>query len=618
MDKLRDFNLLFSVDKSPVYHGEELNYVDIKTLTESQRKKVRVSALSMYGDSEWNMTTEMPESRPREVTLRFDRIKFSDGTTLADKENKIYLNQVKEYHYTLYTYPTPRQCKWSTYIDVVNAGIQYLCSFMKENSISYFSDVNEHDLDDLLVEISTMPHSSGRPLTNRTLHSRVRGLAWLYQQSAKMKHGLKADPFRDFDGSEVTWANRSAKILIPRVGATKAIPDDFLRKLLSAAINEIADLKKIERLGQYFCDWESARMYSQAKRERLVKAKDYSEGCASHKDISYQAQLVESACYILVAFLTGMRVHEVTAIRPGLEESWKEMLIELDGSYKKVHFVLTHTKKLEAEPRSDQWQTVPIVKRALIAMNQLNKLWIEKGCKHLFTQKISGGGGVFAVNASDINLRLKRFCLSHQIQASDEVAGEWNLTSHQFRKTHARIMIRQGLGLKALQDQLKHYDIEMTKVYGEIGLYAELQQEKFNLSTELYEEFIGSQVPIIGGGAEKVAEYRKIFMGLAKEDREEFLQSLPKSALIEQTDDGLCMYRPKKALCGGNKNNCVPSLCENSVINANENRRAIEFKLGENERLITFFGKDSFKVAHLQRRNAELFNLAKQLEEVGE
>lgn len=86
-----------------------------------------------------------------------------------------------------------------------------------------------------------------------------------------------------------------------------------------------------------------------------------------------------------------------------------------------------------------------------------------------------------------------------------EFDGEvWPVATHQFRKKFSRLMIRSGLGLVELQDQLKHFDIEMTKNYGDLNLYSELQQEKFTLSREKYDEIMLTQAPIIGGGADEV------------------------------------------------------------------------------------------------------------------
>ncbi|MOA25808.1 hypothetical protein D3C78_1465570 [compost metagenome] len=157
----------------------------------------------------------------------------------------------------------------------------------------------------------------------------------------------------------------------------------------------------------------------------------------------------------------------------------------------------------------------------------------------------------------------------------------------------------------------------MTKGYGDLSLYTELQQEKFALSSEKYAELIGGQLPIIGGGADDLNEIRKVFSGMIASEKEEFLNDLPKKALIEQTDDGLCMYRPSKAMCGGDRSNCRPADCNNSVIPALSLKRTLKWRLTENSRLRTFFSKEPHKIAHLDDRIGELTKLLQQLESVG-
>ncbi|MNN84642.1 hypothetical protein D3C81_2018280 [compost metagenome] len=100
-------------------------------------------------------------------------------------------------------------------------------------------------------------------------------------------------------------------------------------------------------------------------------------------------------------------------------------------------------------------------------------------------------------------------------------------------------------------------------------------------------------------------------------ERDAFLTDLPKKALIEQTDDGLCMYRPSKALCGGDRSNCRPADCNNSLIPAVSLQRTLKWRLGENFRLKTFFQKEPQKVAHLESRIGDLTKLLLQLDNVG-
>ena len=127
------------------------------------------------------------------------------------------------------------------------------------------------------------------------------------------------------------------------------------------------------------------------------------------------------------------------------------------------------------------------------------------------------------------------------------------------------------------------------------------------------EEFIGSQIPIIGGGADVIQEYRKEFIGMAKKDREKFLKSLPSQGLVEQTDDGLCFYRAKKALCGGDKTNCRPADCNNSFMVAAGKKKTLLYRKKENKRLIEFFRDHPFKIMHLKERNKEIDKLIFQI-----
>ncbi|MDT4840822.1 Phage integrase family protein [compost metagenome] len=304
-----------------------------------------------------------------------------------------------------------------------------------------------------------------------------------------------------------------------------------------------------------------------------------------------------------------MRWHEISAIKSGASYHWIEEVIEHEGLKRKFYFVVTHTYKLQAQSTKYMWQTLPIVKSALEAADR-GLASRRKNGGFLFPSEKRVGQ---RISDTTTNAILKKFAYLHDIRFGGRV---WKPASHQFRKKFARIMVRQGLGLRALQDQLKHFDIEMTRGYGNMSLYVELQQEKFQLSTEQYDELLSNQVPIIGGGAAEVAEYRKQFLGMTKKEQLKFLQELPRSAVIEQVDDGLCMYRPQKALCGGDRAACRPADCNNSVLPAAGKRRTFEWRRQENFRLLEYFKADPLKVSFLSERIGELEKLLKQLDEV--
>ncbi|MAI31028.1 tyrosine-type recombinase/integrase [Marinobacter sp. NFXS11] len=588
---------------------DEVRYLDIKCLGEEGKDKLRVSGSSCYRENVWDFTQEYPEYRSSDVTLNFRKIKFSDGSDITDLKKSLYLDQAKEYVYTLLVQPPWSRPKLTTYFSSIKNGLKAIFNYMFENGFNYLSELDKYDLDEFLGQLAIRNHCIGRAITNRTLTSRSQGLDWLYEQSTKMRHGLRINPFRDF-GSRTQWAASAAEIALGRKeSSTREMPDSVAGELVACAIKDLqlADaLVEMRRLkAQYECrevtqDELPVRISGVFKEYGVY---DPGSPCTERK----LASRLRAAAYVIVAIFTGMRISEVQEIRFGAENNWLVQKVDIDGGIKNLHFVVTHTRKLEPRPREYHWQTIPIVQEAIEALEKVSYPFFEKGNPYLFASPRSK----YSVSKTSLDFSLKAFARVHRIRHAGDI---WPLASHQFRKKFARILVRQGLGLRALQDQLKHYDIEMTKVYGDPNLYAELQAEKFELSEELLEEFVGSQIPVIGGGAEELHALRKEFIGLAKKDRGAFLKSLPERALVEQTDDGLCFYRAKKALCGGDKSNCRPADCNNSWIPASGKKRTLIWRKQENERMVSFFKNQPLKVSFLRGRIEEIDKLLRQLD----
>jgi len=161
------------------------------------------------------------------------------------------------------------------------------------------------------------------------------------------------------------------------------------------------------------------------------------------------------------------------------------------------------------------------------------------------------------------------------------------------------MVTRNGLGIVELQDQLKHYDPNVTALYGQASLTQQLVDERTSWSEDMYEELISGYQSLIGGGASEIFDARKIFNGLTRSDKRKFLVSLPKSTVVDQVDIGLCLYRADRAVCGGNKNNCMPADCSNSVIIFDSAKKILDFRKAENERLMKLFKKSDFRRTHL-------------------
>ena len=587
-----------------------VGFGDIKNLSKVDKSRLKISHSSFYEDNKWSFQTEFPEYNLSEVTVNFT-ILLSDGTYLTDDKNTVYLEQVKDFYYTMLTNPVSSRPKLTTYRKSMDRGIKWLIGYMKHAGIKKLCEINSYDAEDFLLQTATtrIKNKEGEPITNRLLATRVEGVDWLFEQEPKMKDGLKVNIFEEY-GGRTKWSRAAAeKVFDRKESRTLEMPDEVAKEIIECAISDLAIADCLDDI--YEVDKKYIKKEIRLKNWQYVRGKIYqSHGfwdgrIEYHKRSSLEAQLC-AACYIIIALLTGMRLHEILNIQYGVEKNWCSEILETDGRLFNISFVISKTTKLEAKPTEYKWQTVPIVKNALEALEKAHKRYSDNGNPWLFPGKKSNS----KMAKGCIGHSLKAFMARHDIKSKGEI---WNLASHQLRKKFSRIMIRQGLGLRALQDQLKHYDIEMTKLYGDPNLYAELQAEKFLLSEELMEEFIGSQIPIIGGGADVIQEYRKEFIGMAKKDREKFLKSLPSQELVEQTDDGLCFYRAKKALCGGDKTNCRPADCNNSFMVAAGKKKTLLYRKKENKRLIEFFRDHPFKIMHLKERNKEIDKLIFQI-----
>lgn len=581
---------------------------NLKGVPDSQRNILYVSNKSRYSGTIWDRSDEHPDLHPPNVRLDFSLLDFDDGTNIACPGNYHYLRSLKEYAFSMLNDPPSSRPKWSSFCGNYHRGVRSLVRFMHGNGIHYFSELTPTDLGQFLEELALAPSATGGVITNRTLRSRAHGLHWLYEQSFKLEDGLAYDPFAEY-GSLSQWADKCCEKKIPRQGnRTVEMPDAVATDLLLRALEDLSLADTLEAIRAERAVYVPKRVMVKGKVRIINPFPWYKYGLKSGLEVRGLESRLAAACYIVIAMLTGMRWHEVSAIKSGAVYHWLEEEIEHEGLKRTFYFVVTHTHKLQAKPTKYMWQTVPIVKSALEAA--------DRG----LASRRKTGGFLFPsdkkvgqrISDTTTNAILKNFASFHGISFEGRV---WRPASHQFRKKFARIMVRQGLDLRSLQDQLKHFDIEMTRGYGDMNLYVELQQEKFQLSIEQYDELLSNQVPIIGGGAAEVQEYRKQFLGMTKKERLKFLEGLPRSAVIEQIDDGLCMYRPQKALCGGDRAACRPADCNNSVLPVAGKKKTFEWRRQENLRLLEYFKAEPLKVSFLSERIGELDKLLKQLDE---
>jgi hypothetical protein len=82
---------------------------------------------------------------------------------------------------------------------------------------------------------------------------------------------------------------------------------------------------------------------------------------------------------------------------------------------------------------------------------------------------------------------------------------DWNLSSHQFRRTFANYVVHSELGdLRALKDHFKHWSITMTALYAyndslDRELFEEMLREKYWVEEQIKFDWFNLDSPITGG-----------------------------------------------------------------------------------------------------------------------
>lgn len=555
-------------------------FLDLKTVPEVQRRNIRVSYGSIYGDRSWTFHEELGAHSIHDYLIDFHRVRLADGSTLTDTANELLCGEVKELVYSFIANPPPTRPKLTTVINCIGRGVFSLVRFMHANHIRDFSEMTEDDFDRFLVEMENIPNGNDRTKAPGadTLVTRTRGIAWIYDQRRKVSHGLRFNPWGR--QSPKDWAEAATGTKAEQ-GRTPEMPDDVARTVIQAAIVEMRNYPR------YF---EAGKAYKEFRKSGQKLGFDWTQfGFRSHFEWNSIPAYVSAAGYILIAMFSGMRVHEITGIRLTYEDpTTGESVpctsvedIEVNSEVRRCFFIRSYTTKLEKEPLLTKWQVAPIAHEAVEAVIAMRSRY-RSASNILFVSR-NRGAKTDRYSGQSVNDLLKTFARRHAITWNGKI---WDFTTHQFRKKFARLLVRQGLGMRDIQDQMKHIDIEMTKRYGDMDLHFELQQERFPLSREQYEELLRGSTPIIGGGADELETMRTEFLGKTREDQDKMLDELTKASLIDAVDFGLCLYNAKRSKCGGRAKNCQPADCLNCVIPVDTAMRHLRGRHARNEHLL--------------------------------
>ena len=233
---------------------------------------------------------------------------------------------------------------------------------------------------------------------------------------------------------------------------------------------------------------------------------------------------------IIIQSQTGLRINEVLSIQEGCVKHTS------DG-YDYMEVTLGKTEK--GEPIIHKVFINELVKDAIAELSEYTaELRKESGLKELFLIRYQGARNLSSEKWTSQRLPsfVKRWSISNN-------KGElYPLTSHQFRATFVRELIKRKVPISMIMKQYSHVSIEMT------AHYLTLQEEEVK---EIYSDMILSPESKIAGlrAKEIKGKLDDLFHGKTEAEIDDVITDLAKTMSFNPLPTGICLYDFRRGNC---------------------------------------------------------------------
>lgn len=237
---------------------------------------------------------------------------------------------------------------------------------------------------------------------------------------------------------------------------------------------------------------------------------------------------------IIIQSQTGLRINEVLSIQEGCVKRTS------DG-YDYMEVTLGKTEK--GEPIIHKVFINDIVKDAIAELSEYTaELRKESGLKELFIQRITKKHNAIDVLAKDGYQAYKLNPFIKRYDIRDNKGELYPLTSHQFRASFVRELIKRKVPIAMIMKQYSHVSIEMT------AHYLTLQEEEVK---EIYSDMILSPESKIAGlrAKEIKGKLDDLFHGKTEDEIDEVIAGLAKTMSFNPLPTGVCLYDFRRGNC---------------------------------------------------------------------
>ncbi|HEX5432835.1 MAG TPA: hypothetical protein VFY05_01245 [Candidatus Angelobacter sp.] len=230
-----------------------------------------------------------------------------------------------------------------------------------------FKDVLPHHCEEYIQDLLNSPLDLGYKYHCLSV------LEKLSLYSSAMQDGLVIDPLNGEPAGQVSGWSKAR----PLEAQTEIIPDEVLGPLVQASLEYIdryADFlldanEAVAKLRQHNKErYRFQRLAARYLREHVLKASNFGGGlCARqlNKELCY----LQTACFVVIAFATGMRVSELLSLSEGCCE------IQTEPGQADLVWLRSRVFKMHGMPqgRSAKWLGGPLCARAVRVLERLSR-----------------------------------------------------------------------------------------------------------------------------------------------------------------------------------------------------------------------------------------------------
>lgn len=419
----------------------------------------------------------------------------------------------------------------------------------------------------------------GTPLAKATLLRRFKAVELLCKLGSYTSEPM-CDPWPDSAAVELAGTRR-------RHGSfaaykTPLMPDTVFSTLFQRAwlmvqgATRLMDLRdQIDIVAR-----EYERFEIQTVRKRQTERLSMLGWTRSLRKLGAEINLIRTACYVVIASLSGCRLHEMLGLHAS---SWHST--EDDNG---VRYWWMRSRSQKTDAGLTEWMIPEAAVEALKVMERWSAPYQQSLAARIDEMRslnpldVAIARTTTHLHAIFVANDLRRSIPVQTVRANTMVKDlgsfakacglDWHLASHQFRRKFAEYAARSQFGdLRYLREHFKHWSMDMTLSYAQneaqdASLYFEIQDEWDNIKEGVVDRWLDPKAPLAGGYGLRLMDWRGGDGITLFKSRKHMVLAIAHSTSIRSNGHAWCTADDNK--CVGNdieRSRCGAG-CENAVI----------------------------------------------------